>query len=363
MSMKQSNRQWVLWAACGVLPLLAGCQTEQMRTNPQQAWDRASNVLLLGVQDQNPSTRWMAMEALARTLGARAGEIYQRGLVDPSSGVRASAAMAIGDTQYAPARDLLAAMASSDESVYRERDKRVITAVIYALYRLGDQTHVSELVKLLWDNESEVRAMAAMVMGKMGQPQAIKHLKMLHRDEHDPAVQIQLVESLSLLGDRGAHRLLEAYTKTNFVDEQIVAAEALADIRSPRSKPVLKEMLSSKYPPRVRVAVAGNLGTLGYFDLIAYNLCLDSVRDPRSVLKMALGPRRTITPDHADSLQHLASIALGKIGRESAVDTLVPVMESPESAIRIAAAMSTLQLLADKDGKPKYPPMAPQNAP
>ena len=334
----------VIWP---VLIVLGGCwwHPTRIRMSRSEAWVAARQVLQLAAQDDDPSARWMAIEALAQTVGARAGQVFVRGLSDPEPAVRAAAAMAIGDIGYAPAKTALKAMADARDSRFWESDRRTYCAVIYALYRLGDNTHAKDLGELLWDKETQVRANTALVMGKMGEPSATGPLKMLLNEEQDAMVQIQLVESLALLGDERSARLLEAYTKTRFVDEQIMAIQAMARAKCPRARQVAQERLAARHPPRVRVVAAGALGRLGRFDHIGYNFCIDSVKNPQAALRSSYGADRGSAEDHAKSLQQLAAAALGQMGRDGAVDYLYPLLRNEEDSIRIVAAMSILRLL------------------
>jgi HEAT repeat protein len=335
-------------AAHGLLALaavaaLAGCASPppvdlaQMYTDARATLDR-------GLADADPFTRSHTIEALADTVGLHAGQSYEQALADPSPLVRFAAAMAIGDTRYAPAKTRLLRMAEDKEL---EPDRRVMPAVVYALYRLDDTTYASQLYNLLFDPEREVRANAALAMGKMQEPSAIGPLKTRMNDEQDPLVKLQIIESLALLGDAVSSLSLEAYTKkTLFMDERLVAIPAMARVRSTTAGPVLVELLQSRrQAPRVRVAAAGALGMLGQSNPTGYALCLAAVNDPRRVLDEAYGGRRPGSDLEVSSLQRLAAISLGWLGNQDAVTDLHRLLDNPDGAIRAAAAMSILRLL------------------
>ena len=198
--------------------------------------------------------------------------------------------MAIGDTCYAPAKTRLLKMAQDKEL---EPDRRVVPAVIYALYRLEDSTYASDLYGLLFDTEREVRANAALAMGKMQESSGIGPLKTRLNDEQDPLVRLQIIESLAMLGDGVSALSLEAYTKkTPFIDERLVAIPAMARVHSSTAPHVLAELLESRQPPRVRVSAAGALGMLGESSPTGYALCREAASDPRKVLDQAYGGRR-----------------------------------------------------------------------
>ncbi len=338
--------------------ILSGCSFDQEKVaiDPAQANLRARQELNQAVNAPEPFTRSHAIEALAETLGLQAGDVYGKALTDPSSPVRFAAAMAVGDTKYLQAKERLLVMAAEKAG---EPDRRVLPAIIYALYQLGDDHYASELGALLFDREKEVRANAAMAMGRMGEPSAIGPLKSLLADEQDPMVRLQIVESLAMLGDTPSALSLEAYTKTAFLDERLVAIPAMARVSSPRAGLVFHDLMNQRHPPRVRVAAAGSLGTIGQFQEKGFLLCLDAATDPQAVLKKAYkGSRKVAGPD-ISSLQRLAAISLGHLGRTEAIEVLYPLLDSADGGVRVAAAMSIVRLLP---GAGAWPPAAEAQA-
>jgi HEAT repeat protein len=321
---------------------LAGCEP-QTPADLGKAYTDARATLDRCLADPDPFTRSRAIEALADTVGLHAGPTYEKALSDPTPPVRFAAALAIGDTRYGPAKDHLLRLA---EDKNLEPDRRVVSAVIYALYRLGDATYASDLYTLLFDSEREVRANAALAMGKMQEPSAIGPLKTRLSDEQDPLVRLQIIESLAMLGDAASSLSLEAYTKkTPFIDERLVAIPAMARVRSSNAPQVLSELLASRQPPRVRVAAAGALGMLGQSSPTGLALCREAASDPQKVLDNAYGGRRQGSELEASSLQRLAALSLGWLGNDLTVADLYPLLRSSDGSVRVAAAMSILRLL------------------
>ena len=211
---------------------LAGCNGEgpqQMTLEPERAYVDARTTLLQAADSADPVARAHAMEAIARTLGAQAGDVLLEGLNDDSPVVRFAAAMAIGDVGYKPAAEKLLEMAREAEP-----DRRVLPAILYALHELGDDRYATHLARLLFDKQKEVRANAALAMGKMGEPSAIEPLRKLLRDEQDVGVQMEIVEAMAALGNERSRHMLEAYTKTQFMDDRLRAIQALSRVRPPR---------------------------------------------------------------------------------------------------------------------------------
>ncbi len=311
-----------------------------------QAVIEARAALRQAVAAKDPTTRIHALEALAQVSGPRAGGVFLQALADENPSVRIAAAMAVGDSACAAAKARLVAMAGDK---HLEPDRRVLCATIYALHRLGVEQYHAQLADLLTDGEAEVRALAAMAMGRIGDPSAIEPLKIILDDEQDPAVKLQIHESLALLGEARSRVLLEGYTKGYFLDLRLAAIPALVRSRSPRARPVLQGLLRRARSPRVRVAAARGLAEMGVVEDAGYAACLRAVRHPRDVLNEAYAGQRKVTDLEAASLQQLAALALGPMKRPAAVGVLLPLLSSSDGSIRVAAAMAILKLL-DADG-------------
>jgi HEAT repeat protein len=347
--------------------LLAGCDgpawmgfaaPEVQAIKPSDAYLDARMALLQSAQDRDPVTRANAVEALASTLGAEAGEVCQQGLIDPLPVVRFASAMAIGDVKYAPALPTLRRMVQDNkaEPKLAEPDKRVFCALIYALHALGDDSKTGELATLLFDEQPEVRMDAAMAMGKMGAVSAIGPLNSVLSNEREEAVKIQLTESLAMLGDSRSAEVLEAFTKGYYLDIRLLAITAIGRTGSERAIRVLKELTADREPARVRVKSAGELARLGFSipDMLTY--CLRAIREPAVLLEESGKVSRRAADSDADSLKLLAIIATGFFGDEKIVNDLHGLLKDQEGPIRVAAAASILRLL--KGYKPLTAPAA-----
>ena len=337
----------------------AGCNgvSDKLHMDPAKACIDARHVLRRASQDRNPLTRAKAIEALAATLGSSAGGTYLEGLNDSEPNVRFAAAVAIGDLKYAPAKSKLLSMARY-KVAGAERDSRVYAGVIYALYRLGNTEHISDLGPMLDSPDKEIRGNAVLVIGRMGEPSAIKPLKSLYARERDVVVRVQVLEARAMLGDEYSARMIEACVDKPTLAERLIAVRTLGRLQSVRSAMILRTILNSpEQIIRARVMAAGSLGQLGEVSDYGYNLCLTSVRQPREVMaeamRQAAGGKVQAKALNVDiiSLQRLAAISLGWMKRPQAVDVLHPLlkMKNRDGGVRVAAAMSILRLLADQD--------------
>ncbi len=315
-----------------------------MTVNPVKARIDARTTLYEAAESPNPEVRCHAIEALGETMGKQAGGVYMEGLNDENPAVRFTAAMVIGDLQYAPAKKRLQKMASGPGADGAETDKRTYCAVLYALHRLGDDTHTNDLIDLLFDREAVIRANAALVIGKMGKPSGTDPLEALLADEKDPAVKLQVTESLAMLGDTRSAEMLEAYTKGLFLDLRLAAIPAMAKVAPKRAQVLCTELLDDRHPPRVRVAAADALARTGIVQEEQYRLCVRAVEEPQAMMRESY-PKRKTKPLDVKSLRRLGAIALGSMGRSSAVNFLYPLLKNQDGAIRVAAGMSILRIL------------------
>lgn len=344
---RRSVGLWALLGTCAVT-FLGGCTLfgPRLAMDPRRARIDARTALYQAADDPDVATRVHGIEAMAEVLGERASGVFVQNLDDASPVVRFAAAMAIGDIRHAQVKPKLLVMAGKGEP-----NKLVFIAVAYALARLDCLSSAAgtELGKMLTDQEKDVRGQVALVMGKMGEVSAIAFLKAVLEDEREPMVRLQIIESLAMLGDERSASVLEAFTKSQFMDERLVAIPAMAKARYRRAPIILRGLLDDRQPPPVRVAAAGALAMLGEVDGSGYLFCVSAAQDPQRVLASAYGGARQVTPTDVTSLQGLAAISLGWMKQEGAVQVLHPLLQSKEGGVRVAAAMAILRLLGTDD--------------
>ncbi|OPX23358.1 MAG: hypothetical protein B1H04_03780 [Planctomycetales bacterium 4484_123] len=322
--------------------LAVGCgnTATELKAVPTQAYVDARWVLLQAAEDPDPRVRTNALEALAVTEGKAVGAIFVQSLKDDRVPVVAAAAMAIGECRYAPALPELVRLARDPKT-----PPKLLCALIYALHRLGNDEFTNALGGLLHHRDKFVRAEAARIMGKMGVPSAVGPLKSVQRDDYEVVVRLNVAEALAVLGDERSIGLLEAFTKSQFLEDRLIAVAALGKLRHARSVYVLKRLLKqSAQDPIVRVAAAGCLAELGEDD--GRECLLKAVKDPRAVLRKARGSKANIRTAEITTLQTLAVLGLEKLGEVQAVDIVYPLLRSKRGPVRVAAARTILRLLA-----------------
>lgn len=352
-----TERYWrFIPAVCALAIAAGGCGPTAGigPVDPAKAFIDARSTLRQAAESTDPVTRSNAIEALSEVVGTEAGGVYLEALSDRLPVVRFAGAMAVAETQYAPAEATLVRRAKETEP-----DSAVMCAVTYALHRLGNDEYTWVLGKLLFDDDAETRANAAMVMGLMGEPSAQGPLKALLADEQQEAVRLQARAALARLGDSESKVRLRAYVKGYFLDLRLAAIPAMADINPPGAAGDFRMLLDRQKAPRVRVAAAGALARVADVDPAGYALCVRAMRDPRSVLREGWGERE-IRDLEVESLQALAALSLGRMGRYDAIPVLREHLESPVGAVRVAAALSILRI-GDTEAMPTKP--APEETP
>ena len=344
LTKRHRNVQFVVMFLLGVITAVSGCGNSgsEVVIDPIAARIDARTVLLQMADDSDPQTRSNALEAMASVMPSdrQARGRFIHALGDKSPWIQFAAAMAAGDTALAEAKPTLLEMANKQGP-----DKRVYGAVIYALYALGDSSHASDLIRLLKHREPEVRANAAMVIGRMGEPSGIDLLKNRLYEEEPLSqwnVMVNIYEAMATLGDTASAMRLERFIREKDMQVRLAAIDAYPRCAPDRARIVLLDMINPREPVRVQVAAAGSLAKLGMVYSRTYDLCIKAAREPQSLLSADTGE-----PDNMQviTLQRLAAISLGYMDRIEAVDVLQQLLKSPFKPVRVAAAMSIMRLL------------------
>ncbi len=319
----------------------SGCnfRSKKMQIDPVRTYGDARITLRQAAEDPDPKVRTNALEALASTDGSASGEVMLQSLRDDHVPVRFAAAMAVGDIRYGPAKAVLQKMIKDTDD-----QPKLKCAMIYALHRLGDDSYTGQLGEMIQHEDKWVRATAVMIMGRMGEPGAVAPLKSLHRTDYDPVVQLQVVEALAQLGDELSFVLLEAFTKSQYMEDRIIAVQALGQLTNARSVFILRQLLKDKkQEPAVRAAAAGSLARRG--EQVETELPLECVTDPEGVLRKFRGKDARILSAEVTGLRVIAILATEYMPDTVVADTLAPFLRSPDGTVRVAAAKAILRLL------------------
>jgi len=289
---------------------------------------QAGQIVLQGLADPDPQIRANAVEVVATTGEIRLMPRVQRMLADPAIPVRFLAILAMGDLQYALAKNDVAPL-------LRDPNPNIQIAAAYALGRLGQPEHYQVIREALDSSDQTVRANAALLLGKSGQKDAIRFLYWtLQRQDSADKVVFQAAESIAMLGDERIYPKLWTRLISAYADDRVIGIRAMGALGTEQAKNALVTMLGDRVV-EVRLAAAEQLGKLGepigeaeVTEVFGNNLMAD------------------MDPDEQQRVKVFAALAIGEIGAESPAKHLPQLLQDPSPRVRLAAAKAVLRLRA-----------------
>lgn len=332
-----------------LLATMMGCETsmqweKETTISPAQAKVDARTTLLTTLSDRDPYVRAHAVEAVGKAFGTSEAGLVMHALRDPAVVVRNAAVMTLGEMKYAPAKPRLVSIVLD-----RKADQRVVCAAIYGLARMGNKDYLYMLPIMLTGEFAPGRAAAAEAIGRVGDRRALKPLRSLFREEHDPAVRLAITEAMARLGDVTSQKVLEAEARGVYVDLRIAVIPELVRIGTPDAERTLVYIRThSTTPPRVRLAAAGMLAELGHADEEFYEGCVDALENPAQMYRDFYSDDITLNPVDLTSLRRLAALALGNIGWPKGVTPLHACLNDPDGSLRVASALAILKILSPR---------------
>jgi len=276
---------------------------------------QAQDELLADASGKDAELRANAVEALANVAPDLAAPAVLAALSDSEPAVRFSACMAAGQLRLKTAYPPLLAM-------MHDTDRRVQVAQRYALHKLGDMRFSHDFERFAVDPDANVRGSVAQTLGLLGEPSAVKLLEPLSQDKA-ASVRLQASEALWRLGQDAGFTDLIAYTISQAADEQIIALLALAAHNDPRVTDYIRAQLTNDYVEisLVAVRVMGMIGSDEGYTLAA----------------------KYATSNDAGQ-RSLAALAMGAIARSDLQSKLRPMLNDPSATVRLSAATAILQL-------------------
>jgi len=332
----RSNGTLGRWVAALLLCAVAGCASNLPQLSDAQLREMATRYVKRGMRyPENPAVRAQAIEAAGDVLKIEdVCAAIRQGLYDEHPGVRFSACMVLGrflDKDSLPTLHKLAA----------DPDPSVRIGAYFALERLGDYSYRKGW-RDTFRNHSDavVRRNAALALGRLDNKSVMPLLKRAVTEDDDEGVRLQASEALALLGDTDAvnHFMRDSYGGVGF--KQPFALLTLGKVADDRVIPVLQKRLATAPYLEARLAAARSLGMHG--DDGGYSLALKSLKWNK--------PREGLVDDPPDlqvmRVQQMAAMALGAIGRRSALGPLAQRMEEcDDPRVQLAAATAILMIL------------------
>jgi HEAT repeat protein len=285
----------------------------------------ATGIIRQALGAQDPWTRMHALEVVASSDRADLMPVAVKLLDDESASVRFAAALAVGDSRYAPARQRL-------HQLLEDSDHNVGIAAAYALCRLGQSKPYEHIVEAIRNADQTVRANAAMLLGKLGDKRALSSLEWVMRDaDSDDKVVYQAAEARAMLGDRRIYPRLWTLLISKFMDDRLVGVRAMAALATPEARDALLTMLLDD-ESEVRLLAAERLGALG--------------QENGEAEVLDFFNRSGLQADKNENSHRavLAALAIGRIGTPGLAKFLPALLKSEWLQVKLAAAQSVLLL-------------------
>lgn len=293
---------------------------------------RALDLLMRASQSELDVVRCNAIEALVHVAPREAIPEFRKAIAADSPLVRFAGCVAVGKVKDAGA--LAAARAA-----LADPDTRVRLAAAFACVRLGDGNRAALLVATLNDSPDEnLRSDAAYLIGQVGEPKALRRLKLAESREKSNRVQVHLWAAMAALGDNAAlNSLLNA--AQGDAESRVIALQSLVELRKPKARDALAYRMSKmENYLEARLIAARGLGAIGFnqgFELARENLTahFDDKDDPSKTFR----------------IRSLSALALGAIGDARALPALAQLAQSEsDERTQVAACFAILQITRRK---------------
>jgi len=318
-----------------MLPML-GCEQPRQSTSflstpaptsgdPQA---QAAQIIFDGLADPDPQVRANAVEVVVTTRQVRFMSRVQRMLQDEAIPVRFLAIMAVGDLEYAVARNDVALLLNDPNS-------NIKMAAAYAMMKLGETQYYRVFRNQVTSEDQTVRANAALLLGKSGQKDAVRFLYWtLRRPDSSDKVVFQALESIAMQRDERIYRRLWSQLISKYADDRLLGIRAMGALGTEQAKNAIITMLDDNVL-EVRLAAAEQLGKLG---------------EPVGEAKVAeVFEKNLLAGMDAESQQRakvLGALAIGEIGSEPLSKHLPPLLRDPSKPVRLAAAKAVFRCMA-----------------
>jgi HEAT repeat protein len=313
--------------------LSSGCaqqSTVTLQPNDSDLVRQARNVLIAAASDPSPLIRSHAIESLADADQRSAASYVLQGLNDEYWGVRFTACMAVLEMHFRAAKPQL------EKLVHADPNKSVQAAAAGALHVMGDKRYTNTLGSTLFDRDVIVRRNTAMVLGRIGDPQACTLLKSAMVRDSDMSVKLQAVEAMTLLGNEWAQKLMINNCRSVFDDECILAILALGRAKVEAAGDTIAYVYDRSNDP----------GRLGMKLVAARALAMLEDYRGKTVAVESLNYRRGDTKKAA-TIRQLSAMVLAEIKDKSTLPALTAAMNDSDPDVRIAASLAILKTAQD----------------
>jgi len=282
---------------------------------------QAVMILQQGLNSPSAKIRTHAIEVAAETGQKETLGTITKLTTDSIVPVRFAAVVALGDMKCGKCEQTI-------RKSLNDPDVNVRIAASYSLVKLGKKDYVAQLLAATKSTDQTVRANAALLIGKLDNPDHIPLLyEVMTAQDSVTKVRMQAVESIARLGDERMYRSkLWALQISKFADDRVMGIRGMGALNSQESREAIQTMLQDDIV-EVRLAAAEQLARLGDFS------------GEEEVWTYFQG-----TPDlnKADIANGMAVMAIGHLQTDRLNAYLGQALNSQNPYIQLLAAQSVL---------------------
>lgn len=340
----------------------SGDETEDARFILLQAKPRAYAIVEAGGRHEQARVRLAALEA-AQYAPDAARDLARMGLGDENPAVRFAALVTIGKAQ-------LRGLAEAASDLQQDENESVRAAAIFALKRCGREVDLSPLASMLTSGDAGARANAAMLIGQLGDVQAIG---MLRESAGSPMprvapaertwVRLQFAEAMIRLDPNDPEVLgtIRAGMYSNLDDVRVLSMQILGEIQDNSVHGGLAHIATRDNPIQIKIAAAQALARIG--DRQGQPILLDGSAYTEQELEEELEryARRTggsgaeakvirellndkaLRERAAAEVRAQAAVALGWIETKKSARRLDKLLDDGDPIVQVAAASAVLR--------------------
>ena len=327
-----------------------------------QSKPKAASILQTAGQSENPRVRLAALEAVQHAPDLAFAQARD-GLSDENPAVRFGALVTIGKLKITSLSD--AAM-----DLTRDENESVRAAALFAAKRCGKDVNISPLAGMLAEGSSGARANAAMLIGQLGDTQAIDMLRDM-ADRPMPRVsaaqrswvRLQYAEAMIRLDPDDEETLgsIRASVYSNVANVRVLAIQILGEVGDRSVRGGLAHIIKRDNPIQIKIAAAQSLVQMG--DRQAANVLLSSSkydeRQLRTELRAYLNRGDISAPEAAEfrdiladeqarareaaEVRAQATRGLAYVDSKAAAERLAALLDDPAPIVRVAAASAILR--------------------
>jgi HEAT repeat protein len=276
-----------------------------------------------------------AIEGLLPMPG-RLEPILRAAFTDKSIGIRSVAAMAMGKARVKSLVDAVSPL-TADESPL------VQAAAAFALARNGAPADLNVLAVMLTGNDARHRALAAYILGELGNKSAIPMLVAAASSQTtskgngvtEKLMHLQIAEALVKLGKSEAIDEVRAAlypAQPEDVEATILAVQIIGQVRDNDSRPQLHNLIAEGYkssnpmPVEVRLAAGAALARLGAERPLAAVFAAQYLTSPTAAMRAQ------------------AAAVLGETRDTRQLALLAPLLADTDEQVRVSAAAAIIKI-------------------